>query len=102
MRGAVLAGEGRPSWRAEVTLLEEAGEGSPSPFPFLEVDPFLEEPPPLAEPPLAEPPLVDPFFEPFFELLLPPSRLKEPPSFPCRRSSISLEGDRFTWGEGEG
>ena len=93
MRSAVLAGEGAPSWRAEVSLLEEAGEGSPSPFPFLEVDPFLEEPPPLAEPPLAEPP---PLIDPFFELLLPPSRLKEPPSFPCRRSSISLEGDRFT------
>ena len=82
MRSAVLAGEGAPSWRAEATLLEEAGEGSPSPFPFLEVDPFLEEPPPLAEPPLAEPPLVEPFFDPFFELLLPPSRLKEPPSLP--------------------
>ena len=83
MRSAVLAGEGPPSWRAEATLLEEAGEGRPSPFPFLEVDPFLEEPPPLAEPPLAEPPpLIDPFFDPFFELLLPPSRLKEPPSLP--------------------
>ena len=83
-RGELGREAGREAW--------DEGAGEVARSPFLEVEPFLVEPPPLAEPFLKDP---------LREGL--PNRTKEPmppgspmPSLAVRRSSISLEGDRFT------